>query len=136
MSASARSSERIRSCWVMPAGAVGPVLRAREQPASHIPSSAAHAARIAGSVRGRIRSSGLGRRRRLGEARRAGDAGATDAAVAPGILGQVLLVIVLGVVELGRLPNLGGDLAVARLREDRLVGLLRGQGGAALGGSV
>src|SRR3984893_8915612 len=136
MSASARSSERIRSCWVMPAGAVAPVLLARGQPARHIPSRPAHAARIAGSVRGRIRSSGLGRRRRLGEARRAGDAGTADAAVAPRVLGEVVLTRVFGGVELGRLLDLGGDLAVARLREDRLVGLLRGQGGAALGVAV
>src|SRR5258707_8458870 len=74
----------------------------------------------------------LGGRGGLDEARRAGDTGAADAAVAPRVLGEVLLVIVLGVVELERLTDLGRDRSVARLREDRLVGRLGRQGGAAL----
>src|SRR5437773_8485423 len=40
-------------------------------------------------------------------------AGAADAAVAPRILREVLLVIVLGVVELRRIEDFGGDRAVA-----------------------
>ena len=44
---------------------------------------------------------------------RTGHARAADAAIAVGILRQVLLVIVLGVVERRRVGDLGGDAAVA-----------------------
>src|SRR3954452_12762309 len=47
------------------------------------------------------------------EADRAADAGATDTAVAVGILGQVLLVVWLRVIELLERLHLGGDLAVS-----------------------
>src|SRR5690349_24303158 len=40
-------------------------------------------------------------------------AGSTVAAVAVGILREVLLVVILGVVELRRRENLGGDRAIA-----------------------
>ena len=50
-----------------------------------------------------------------GKADRAGHAGAADAAVAAGVLRQVLLVIVLGVVERRRVDDLGGDRAEAGL---------------------
>ena len=48
-----------------------------------------------------------------GQADRAGDARAADAAVAVGVLRQVLLVVVLGVEERAGRGDLGGDLAVA-----------------------
>ena len=48
-----------------------------------------------------------------GQADRAADAGAAQAAVAVGHLREVLLVVVLGVVELAQLGDLGRDLAVA-----------------------
>ena len=57
------------------------------------------------------------------DAGRTGDSGAAVAAVAEGDLGQVLLVVVLGVVEGAGLDNLGGDAAVARGRERLLVGV-------------
>src|SRR5262249_19712401 len=63
---------------------------------------------------------------------RARHAGATNAAVAPRVLGQVLLVIVLGVIERGRVEDLGGDPAVAPLRQHPLVGIARGLGEPAL----
>ena len=47
---------------------------------------------------------------------RTADAGAAEPAVAARILRQVLLVVVLGVVELGRRQNLGGDRRRSRLR--------------------
>src|SRR5207245_933407 len=59
----------------------------------------------------------------LDEAGRTGDAGAAETAVAAWILGEILLVIVLGVVELWRVENLGRDRAVARLREQALIGI-------------
>src|SRR5262245_21160233 len=60
-------------------------------------------------------------------------AGAAEAAVAVGILGQVLLVVVLGEVERPGVEDLGGDGAVAVGREHLLVGGLGGLGGLALG---
>src|SRR5712664_4119294 len=66
----------------------------------------------------------------------ADDAGAAEAAVAGGVLGEVLLVIVLGVVELGGVDDLGGDLVVTRRREPTLVRSARGLGHAPLGGRV
>src|SRR5690242_17459381 len=68
----------------------------------------------------------------LRQPHRAADAGATEAAVALGVLGEVLLVVVLGVVELGRREDLGGDRAVARLAQHLLVRVPRGLGGALL----
>src|SRR5438128_1157786 len=59
---------------------------------------------------------------------RAAEAGATQTAVPVGVPGQVLLVVVLGVVEGRRGRDLGGDLAVAGTGENRLVGLARGLG--------
>ncbi len=50
----------------------------------------------------------------FGEADRAAQPGAAEAAVAAGVLRQVLLVVVLGVIEGGRRQDLGGDLAVPR----------------------
>ena len=51
---------------------------------------------------------------------RAGHARAAETAVAVRVLGQVLLVVVLGVVELGRRDDLRRDRAVAGLRQLRL----------------
>src|SRR5690606_7109943 len=63
-----------------------------------------------------------------GEADRAADAGAAQAAVAGGILRQVLLVLVLGVVE-GRRgeADVGADRAVPGVAQPRLVGVAAGQ---------
>src|SRR5262249_7618086 len=63
---------------------------------------------------------------------RAGHAGAAEPAIAGRILGQVLLVIVLGEVELASRRDLGGDAAKAPRRQRLLVGGLRGVGGFAL----
>src|SRR5688572_26336322 len=54
-----------------------------------------------------------------------GHAGAAEAAVTAGILGEVLLVIVLGVVELRRGAELGGDRPVALCLQGFLVDFLR-----------
>src|ERR1035441_10130672 len=65
----------------------------------------------------------------------AGDAGAAEAAVATRTLGQVLLVVVLGVIEgvlWGLLDELGRDRPVPGGGEHLLVGLARGLGGGAL----
>src|SRR4051812_3508814 len=53
----------------------------------------------------------------LGECRGAADAGAAEAAVAVRHLGQVLLVVLLGVIELAERGDLGRDRAVARLAQ-------------------
>src|SRR5216110_1293724 len=45
---------------------------------------------------------------------RTADAGAAEAAVSVGILGEVLLMIVLGVIEFGRRQDLSGDGSEAR----------------------
>src|SRR3954462_14630610 len=50
----------------------------------------------------------------------AAHAGAADAAVTVGVLGEVLLVIVLGVVEVSGISDLGCDLAVATRGKHRL----------------
>src|SRR5579871_3214824 len=71
-----------------------------------------------------------------GETRRTPYPGAAEAAVASGILGQVLLVVVLGVVERRGGDDLGRDRAVARGRERLLVGRARGLRGAPLGRRV
>src|SRR5262249_33829887 len=70
--------------------------------------------------------------RRGREAGRASDAGAAEAAVATGVLGKVLLVIILGVVELRRVEDLGCDLVVAGRGEHALVGVTRGLGQTSL----
>src|SRR5690606_12675629 len=60
---------------------------------------------------------------------RAAHAGAADAAVAVRVLGQVLLVVVLGVVERRRREqDLGGDVAVAGGIQLLLVGVAAGDG--------
>src|SRR5262245_23989760 len=60
------------------------------------------------------------------DADRAGDARAADTAVALRVLGQVLLVIVLGEVERRGGGDLGRDLAEALGRQRLLIGLQRG----------
>src|SRR5690606_31427525 len=57
------------------------------------------------------------------EPARARDPGAPDPAVAVGVLGQILLVIVLGVIKRRRLAELGGDVPVAGRVQGRLIGL-------------
>src|SRR4051794_6356015 len=64
---------------------------------------------------------------------RAAQPRAAQTTVAVRHLGQVLLVVVLGEIELRRVDNLGGDGAVAVGREHLLVGRLGGLRGAALG---
>ncbi len=56
---------------------------------------------------------------------RAGDAGAREAAVAAGVLLEVLLVVLLGRVERAGLGDLGRDLPAMALGERRLVGVAR-----------
>src|SRR6266487_3705837 len=56
---------------------------------------------------------------------RAGNTRAAEAAVTCGVLAEILLVIILGVVELGRRADLGGDRADAFLVQRLLVHLLR-----------
>src|SRR3954454_19197367 len=63
---------------------------------------------------------------------RAGHARAAEAAVAVGHLGEVLLVVVLGVVEVGGVDDLRADVAVAGVAELLLVGVARRLGGGAL----
>src|SRR5687768_9387577 len=75
-------------------------------------------------------------RGRDGQPGRAGHARAAVTAVAPRILREVLLVIVLGVVELRRVEDLGRDLLEARLRELFLVRVARGFRELALLGRV
>src|SRR5437588_2513929 len=67
---------------------------------------------------------------------RAADSGAAETAIAVGVFRQVLLVIVLGEVEFGRVADFGRDLAVPRGGEPCLVGLARGFGGAKLLGRI
>src|SRR5438309_8076998 len=88
-------------------------------------------ARRAGSARGALgrrsrsrsggQSLGAGRNHsRLGrdiEPDRAADPGATQAAVAPRVLVEVLLVVVLGVIERAGLGDLGGYVRVALLAQ-------------------
>src|SRR5689334_17431131 len=62
------------------------------------------------------------------DADRAAHAGAAEAAVAAGILGEILLVIVLGVVERRRIEDLGGDGAKTLLAELALEHGARGLG--------
>ena len=63
---------------------------------------------------------------------RAGDAGAGEPAIAARVLGEVLLVIVLGKIKRRRVGDLGRDRAVAGAVEPRLKGLARRFGGVAL----
>src|SRR5690349_10268897 len=67
------------------------------------------------------------------DAHRAGDAGASEPAVPVRVLGQVLLVVVLGVVERAGGCDLGRDLAVAGALQALGEGLLRGLDRRALG---
>src|SRR6202035_648414 len=84
-------------------------------------------------------SAAAGRRHGDAEPDRAGDARAAEAAVAAGVLGKVLLVVVLGVIE--PIPARPGRVELGDLRRDRpvtgrrehlLIGLQRGLRGAAL----
>src|SRR5258705_4702335 len=63
---------------------------------------------------------------------RTGNARATEAAVASGVLREVLLVIILRVVERRRVGNLGGDAPEARIVQPILERLARRFGGALL----
>lgn len=65
-----------------------------------------------------------GFRTELENSNRAGDASAAYAAVAVGVLAQVLLVIRLCIEEFSERGNLCCDLAEASLRQQRLVTLL------------
>src|SRR5450432_1382460 len=71
-------------------------------------------------------------RRFAGDAHGAAHARAAQAAVAVGILREVLLVVVLGEVELGRGCELGRDGAVTIGGEGGGVGVARGEGRGAL----
>src|SRR5690606_11926689 len=70
------------------------------------------------------------------DARGAGDARSTDPAVAVGVLDQVLLVIVLGVIKGRGVADLGGDLTIASLAQRLFVGLLGRARGLGLLGRV
>src|ERR671911_717708 len=67
-----------------------------------------------------------------GQPDRAAHARAAQPAVPAGVLGEVLLVVVLGVVERPGLGDLGRDVAEAGAAELLLVGLLRDDRGVAL----
>src|SRR5262245_16998316 len=69
---------------------------------------------------------------RMRDADGARHAGAAVAAVTPRVFREILLVIVLGVVELGSLANLGGDGPVTRRRERPRVRVAGGLGETAL----
>src|SRR5580693_56367 len=75
----------------------------------------------------RVSLSGSNRSRR-----RAGDAGAAEAAIAVRVLRQVLLMIPLGKVEGRSIADLGGDLAQPCRYELTLIGLPRGLGSGLL----
>src|SRR5581483_10291281 len=62
----------------------------------------------------------------------AGDAGAAKPAVAVRVLGEVLLVVVLGEIEFGRRQDLGGDRSEPARLQRLLVGCLRGFRGTVL----
>src|ERR1700760_3578885 len=70
--------------------------------------------------------------RRHAGADRAGHAGAAEAAIAGRILGQILLMIVLGEVELADGRDLGRDRIEPLRRQRLLIGCLRRLGGFAL----
>src|SRR5438067_1064828 len=61
-----------------------------------------------------------------------GNAGAAEAAIAAGILGKILLVIVLGEIESRRIEDFGGDGRVTLGLHRLLIHCLRGLGGVAL----
>ena len=63
---------------------------------------------------------------------RAAHPGAAEPAIAAGVLGEVLLVVVLGVEEVAGRHDLGRDAAEAGGAELRLIGLARAFGGLAL----
>src|SRR5208282_1666051 len=63
---------------------------------------------------------------------RTGHAGAAEPAIAGRVLGQILLMVVLGEIELAGRRNLGRDGAEAFCRERLLIGGLRGVSGFAL----
>src|SRR5579885_2160583 len=89
---------------------------------------------------GPAREGEAGKRRRLrclfgrggGDPDRAADAGAAQPAIAVRVLGQVLLVIILGVVEGPGLGDLRGDRAIARRRQPLLIAVAGLLGRAAL----
>src|SRR5712691_9015856 len=85
------------------------------------PSSRARTARITGP------SGGL-------DPDRAAHAGAAEAAIARRVLGQILLVVVLGEIERRRIEDLGGDGVEAPRFQFLLIHRLRRLGGFALGG--
>src|SRR5436190_6884127 len=66
------------------------------------------------------------------DADRARHAGAAQAAIARRILGEILLMIVLGEIEFARWRDLGGDRAETLRRQRLLVHSLRRVGGLAL----
>src|SRR5262249_39903845 len=68
----------------------------------------------------------------VGEARRALDAGAAQPAIAPRVLCEILLMIVLGVVELGRFHDLRRDRAITRRAQQALVRVGGAECGTAL----
>src|SRR5262252_3935896 len=68
------------------------------------------------------------RLRRNTQSRWAGDASAAETAIAAGVLRQILLVIILGVIEGLRVLDLGRDRAIALGLERRLVDRARGFG--------
>src|SRR2546426_12042212 len=84
-----------------------------------------------GGSHGPARASGAWTRLRI-HAEGTGDAGTAEPAVASRILGEVLLVIILGVVERRRVGNLGGDAPEARVVQAILERLPRCLGGALL----
>src|SRR5580704_19520129 len=63
---------------------------------------------------------------------RTGDAGATEAAIAIGVLRQILLVVPFGKIEGRSITDLGGDLAQSCRCELGLIGLPRRLGGGLL----
>src|SRR4029453_16123814 len=100
----------------------------RVVPACHPPRSRSFPSdAISRRVFDRPRSSGAG-----GKPHGAAHARAAAPAVAPWVLREVLLVIVLGVVEVGSLADLRGDGLVAGLAQHALIRLLRGEGGLEL----
>ena len=88
----------------------------------------AHAAPAAGRQRERDNQI------RSGACRRgAGDADAAEVAVAVGVLGQILRVVVLGVEEFWRVHDFGRDRAATGFGEFGLIGCAAGLGGGFLG---
>src|SRR4029077_8396962 len=73
---------------------------------------------------------------RHGRANRTADAGSAKAAVPVGILGEVLLVVVLGVEKLGRRKDFSRDRAEPRHAQALLKRVARSLGGSLLGVSV